>query len=234
MQPGNRVQVIIKDPSGHRLVADSLPDGKNRSIVNPGAPGDLAIAASGLLQVHYTLRNGDLHQGIVELKEDDTVSDALMRYLQESEQIAAFLTIECVTSPEGVAAIGGFVVQVTPEATHEGLSEMTSHLEGFDSLLTWLADDEPNPESLIAEILQGHEYALLANSLLQFGCTCSSERMVLGLSTLARSEIADLLREGEAVEINCDACGERYEVSTDQLAELLVARDTSDSGDLPN
>lgn len=233
IQPGYRVQVILKDPSGHRLVADSLPDGKNRSIVNPGMPEDREVAPSGLLQVHYTLRNGDLHQGIVELKAADTVSDAIMRYLQESEQITAFITIECVTSSDSVTALGGFVVQVTPEATHEGLREMTSRLEGFDSFSTWLADANPDPEALIADILGAHEYAILANSPLAFGCTCSNERMVLGLSTLARTEIAELLREGKAVETSCDACGERYEVSTEQLAELLVP-ESKDPGDLPN
>jgi molecular chaperone Hsp33 len=232
--PGNRVQIIIKDPSGHRLVADSLPDGKNRSIVNPGRPGDSRIAATGLLQVHYTLRSGELHQGIVALQENDTVSQAIMRYLQESEQIAAFVSIECVVSEDGLRAVGGFVVQVTPEATHEGLSEMTSYLETFDSLEPWLGQPKPDPEVLIAKILKSHEYAILAKSVLSFGCTCSMERMVLGLSTLARAEIAELLKEGKPVETSCDACGEQYEVSTEQLAELLGAGEASDSDDLPN
>lgn len=233
MQPGNRVQIIIKDPSGHRLVADSLPDGKNRSIVNPGAPNEGEMASTGLLQVHYTLRNGELHQGIVALQEDDTVSDAIMRYLQESEQIAAFVTIECLQAAGGLRAVGGFVVQVTPEATHEGLSDMTSYLETFDSA-SWLGTSDLDPEVLIGEILKGHEYAILANSKLSFGCTCSIERMVLGISTLARAEIADLLKEGKPVETSCDACGERYEISTEQLAEILGAGESSDSGNLPN
>ena len=58
--------------------------------------------------------------------------------------------------------------------------------------------------------------------------------MVLGISTLARAEIAELLKEGKPVETSCDACGERYEISTDQLAEILGAGESSDSGDLPN
>lgn len=234
MQPGNRVQIILKDPSGHRLVADSLPDGKNRSIVNPGTPGDTHLGHAGLLQVNYTLRNGDLHQGIVTLESDDAVSDSIMRYLQESEQIAAFVCIDCKAIASGPTAVGGFVVQVTPEATHEGLSEMTRHLEELESLPEWLAGEAPDPEALIAKLLVGQEYAILADSPLIFGCTCSTERMVLGLSTLARSEIAEFLQEGKAIETSCDACGRRYQISTEQLAELLGAGDASDPGSLPN
>jgi molecular chaperone Hsp33 len=184
----------------------------------------------GLLQVNYTLRNGDLHQGIVAMENDAAVSAAMMRYLQESEQIAAFVFIECEPG-ESVMAVGGFVVQVTPEATHEGLTEMTAHLEGLGSLAEWLADPEPDPLALIARLLDGQEYAVLADSPLAFGCTCSPERMMLGLSTLARSEIAELLAEGEAIETSCDACGQSYEISTDQLAELLA---TDSGSDLPN
>ncbi len=233
MQPGNRLQIIMKDPAGHRLVADSLPDGSNRSIVNPGAPNDRKVGETGLLQVHYTLRNGDLHQGIVALDANNTVSKAVMRYLQESEQIAAFIDILCLPSA-GHRPVGGFVVQVTPEATHEGLQAMTDHLDSFGALRTWLSEGDPDPEVLIAKILKGHEYAILANSPLHFGCTCSDERMILGLSTLARSELAELLKEGKPVETSCDACGERYEISMEQVAELLRAGEPKNLGDLPN
>lgn len=235
MQPGNRVQIILKDPTGHRLVADSLPDGKNRSIVNPGSPGDRDMGHAGLLQVNYTLRNGDLHQGIVALENDADVSAALMRYLQESEQIAAFVFIECETGESGQMAVGGFVVQVTPETTHEGLTEMTGHLEALDSLATWLAEELPDPLVLIAQLLDGQEYAILSDAPLLFGCTCSPERMMLGISTLARAEIAELLKSGEAIETSCDACGQTYEISTEELAKLLAEGGESGSGNsLPN
>lgn len=229
MQPGNRVQIILKDGKGHSVVADSLPDGHTRGIVNPG--GSQSKQASGLLQVNYTLRNGDLHQGIVGLDEDFEVSTALMRYLQESEQITVFVCIESLPGP--TPAVGGFVVQVTPETEREGLTAMTERLESFGSLASWLEGDNPDPRTLIADLLPDHEYAILSDSALSFGCTCSADRMLIGLSTLAKGEIAELLTDGKSIEVSCDACGARYDIGTDQVAGLLTPVPPPD-GELPN
>jgi len=219
MQPRNRVQVNFKDALGHSLVTDSLPEGSNRSIVNPGQETG-AEHRAGLFQVAYTLRNGELHQGIVSVDNDIDVSRAVMRYLQSSEQITAFVDIETATAEQGPPAVGGFVVQVTPEVTREGLEAMTRHLEAFEGLSAWLSG-EHDPATLIASLLVDHEYTILANSELFFGCTCSQERMLIGLSTLPTSEIGEILAEGHAIELDCNACGQKYNVTTDEIAQLL-------------
>ncbi|MCP4444414.1 MAG: Hsp33 family molecular chaperone HslO [Myxococcales bacterium] len=230
VQPTNRVQVIFKDSLGHRLVTDSLPEGSNRSIVDPGKE-TAAVSEEGIYQVAYTLRNGELHQGIVAVADDIDVSRAVMRYLQDSEQITAFVKISTQESCASSRAVGGFVVQVTPEVTREGLEAMTSHLETYTGMPGWLAG-EHHPALLIDELLRDHEYTILADSDLRFGCTCSQERMLIGLSTLPKSEIGEILAEGEGIELDCNACGQKYQVSTDELATLLLP--TSDPKTPPN
>lgn len=227
MQPGNRVQVIIKDPDGHRLVADALPNGENRGIVNPGSPDQKAELSEGinqgkgLMQVNYTLRNGDLHQGIVPLEKGSAVSHAIMHYLMQSEQITAVVCIESITTDDKLTAVGGYVVQMTPETTKEGLKEMLSHLLAFQDIGEWL-EQGADTEKLVSEILGERDYALLANSPLCFGCTCSTERMILGLSTLPSADIGELIASGD-IDVTCDACGQSYEITTDQLAEAFIA-----------
>lgn len=220
MQPGNRVQIILKTAKGDRLITDSLPDGKNRSIVNPGSDSE-SVPRDGIVQVAYTLRNGELHSGIVSIGDSLDVSEVLMRYLHDSEQITAFVCIDQDHSDH--LRVGGFVVQVTPETTHEGLEAMTKHLERFDGLGDWLNRAEAEPESLIADLLEGQDYELLADSPLCFGCTCSHERMLLGMSTLPKSDLAELLDEGKGIEVSCDACGQHYQITSDELAVLLGA-----------
>ncbi len=219
IQPTNRVQVIFKDSQGHRLVTDSLPEGTNRSIVDPG--DEAAEQGEGIFQVSVALRNGELHQGIVAVADDLDVSRAVMRYLQTSEQITAFVNIISSSEPK---AVGGFVLQVTPEVTREGLEAMTAHLEAFAGLSSWLAGAH-HPAELVQALLADHEYTLLADSDLCFGCTCSQERMLLGLATLPTVEIGEILAEGKGLELSCNACGQDYQVSTDELAVLLRERE---------
>ena len=220
VQPGNRVQVSFRDTHGHRLVTDALPDGNNRSIVDPGNESTPS-PKEGIFTVAYTLRNGELHQGIVAVADEIDVSRAVMHYLQASEQITAFVQIATRIEDDGSRTVGGFVVQVTPEVTHEGLAAMTTHLETFTGMPGWL-EGEHHPALLIDELLWGHEYTLLADSDLRFGCTCSQERMLIGLSTLPKSEIGEILAEGKGIELDCNACGQKYQVSTDELATLLI------------
>ena len=153
VQPTNRVQIIFRDSEGHRLVTDAMPEGSNRSIVDPGNES-VPTPQEGIFQVAYTLRNGELHQGIVAVADDIDVSRAVMRYLQASEQIAAFVQIETRIEDDGSRTVGGFVVQVTPEVTHEGLAAMTTHLETFTGMPGWLAG-EHHPALLVDELLWG-------------------------------------------------------------------------------
>src|SRR5687768_314676 len=50
-QPARRVQLLWRDRRGGTLVADALPDGDNRGLVNPGEDTDVLAAGDHLLQV---------------------------------------------------------------------------------------------------------------------------------------------------------------------------------------
>jgi molecular chaperone Hsp33 len=76
--PGRRVQILVRDRHGHVLVADALPDGTNRGIVNPGSESVNAPDGDTTLQVSYTMPNGALHQGLVAVPEGSDLSTALM------------------------------------------------------------------------------------------------------------------------------------------------------------
>jgi molecular chaperone Hsp33 len=148
-QPARRVQLVWRDRRGSVLVADSLPDGSTRGIVNPGKEQHQP-APEHILQVNYTLPNGSLHQGLVAIADDADLSTALMQYLQTSEQIVAMVALGATAeaapetaaaaaepaaeaAPEAAAAaaeapaarpvrqVGGYLVQVLPEVTREGL-----------------------------------------------------------------------------------------------------------------
>jgi len=229
IQPGNRVQVIFKDSKGNRLVTDSLPEGCSRSIVDQGLPE----GKDGIFQVSIALRNGELHQGIVSVADDLHVGRAVMQYLQSSEQITAFVHIASQWVGDQLR-VGGFVVQVTPEVQREGLEAMTSYLESLETnkmFEAWMREGR-DVSVLVKTLLEGHEYTELSNSTLCFGCTCSEERMLLGLSTLPKQEIGEILAEGKPLALSCNGCGENYQISTDAIATLLC--EESDPKTPPN
>jgi len=215
-QPARRVQLLWRDRRGGTLVADALPDGANRGIVNPGA--DAAVLAGGdhLLQVHYTLPNSAMHHGTVAIPAGEDMSSALMRYLHQSEQILSMTAVAALPGPGGVRAAGGYVVQLLPEATREAIDVMTDHVGNLPPLATLLDGPAPTAEGLIATLMGALEHEQLAASDLHFGCTCSEARVMTTILTLGDEEVEAMLG-GDPLEVRCDACGRMYRIGTDEL-----------------
>ncbi|HTE54104.1 MAG TPA: Hsp33 family molecular chaperone HslO [Kofleriaceae bacterium] len=229
-QPGRRVQILMRDQRGGVLVADAMPDGSNRGIVNPGAPAGTvpkvpSAVSDTTMQVSYTMQSGALHQGLVGVPAGGDLSNALMRYMQQSEQTLTVISVTALAAgTSGVAAAGGYVVQLLPEAERPALQAMTEHLDRLDRLQELLAGPITSSRELVSCLLSGFDHAELADSPLCFGCTCSEERVLGGLARLTPDERASLLDTDRALEVRCDACGRRYEIDPDQLRAYVVAR----------
>ncbi len=223
--PGRRVQILMRDRAGGVLVADAMPDGSNRGIVNPGAADAVIRPDAGTtMQVSYTMRNGALHQGLVDVPAGSDLSTALMRYMQQSEQTLSVISVIAVADgADGVAVAGGYVVQLLPEAERPALRAMTRHLDRLESLEHLLGGPVTSSRDLISHLLLGFEHDELADSPLCFGCTCSEERVLAGLARLAPEDVASLVDSESPLEVRCDACGRRYDIDPDDLRSFVVA-----------
>lgn len=215
-QPVRRVQMVWRDRRGRQLVADSLPDGSNRGLVNPGDSAAVDPGGDHLLQVNYTLPNGALHQGVVGVPDGDDMGTALMRYMKQSEQIVAMIAVAALPGPGGVRVAGGYVVQLLPEATPEVIAAMTEHLGNLEPITSLLEGRGRTAAELGQVVFAGFEHAELASSPLHFGCTCSEVRVMTSILTLPSTEIDSML-EGDPLEVRCDACGAAYVITPDAL-----------------
>jgi molecular chaperone Hsp33 len=222
------VQAILKSAQKGSLVADSHPDGTSRGLVNfgsgaaKGAAPEVSLGPGALLQVMRTLPSGSLHQGVVAVPEGGGISGALMAYMQDSEQVVSTIAVAALFDGDEVAAAGGYLVQLLPEVERGPLMVMTERLTDFKSLDELLRTSGGSPDALLDELLHGMPYALLEESRLGFACHCSQVRVVASLATLPRSDILDLVRGGEVLEIRCDYCGKEYTVSPIHLRALLT------------
>lgn len=232
-QPTRRVQLVWRDRRGGVMVADSLPDGTTRGIVNPGKEQN-AEAAEHVLQVNYTLPNGSLHQGVVAIGEDTDLANALMQYLQTSEQIVAMAAIGAVPNAAGgdgaVSRAGGYLVQVLPEATHEGLAQLTAKLGELAEIDVLVADAGTDPSKIIMRVLEGFPSAELANTPVAFGCTCSEARIIMGILSLGGEEVASM-EAGDPLEVRCDACGSKYVI---EPSSIRAMRELRERGEVPS
>ena len=225
MAPTLRVQCIVRLGEGAgQLVADSHPDGSTRGLVQPGPNGvqpDIRQTRA-TLEMMRTLPNSELHRGVVEVPEGGNLSDAFMRYMQLSEQIVSMIALGSVVEGDNPTA-GGYVVQVLPEAAEAetAMATMTRRLEDFVEIRERLQESDGSPSQLIEQIFEGMPFTWLQTSDIRFDCQCSELRVMTTLSVLPRSEVQELVDEGEPLSIGCDYCGTSYTIEIAQLQGLL-------------
>ena len=61
----------------------------------------------------------------------------------------------------------------------------------------------------------------LAESSVEYGCTCGPERAIGAVAALGEAELRDMLDKDEIVPVKCDYCTQTYEVSPDDVRRIL-------------
>lgn len=227
MAPDYRLQALWRSADHRtRLVADSYPDGGTRGLVmppskRPVSTPTITTAPGGTLEIVRTLYSGELHRGVVEVPEGGGISEALMTYLQSSEQVASMVSVACVLDGTRLVAAGGYLVQLLPEVGRGPLAIMAERLRDFTSIGELLVKTDAAPHPLLDELLYGMEFTRLTESPLRWKCRCDTVRVMSSLATLSKTDLAELVEAGKTIELSCDYCGQNYNVSPSQLVGLL-------------
>jgi molecular chaperone Hsp33 len=84
-----------------------------------------------------------------------------------------------------------------------------------------LTDPNFSPAWLLDVLLQGLPFTHLGHSEVRFDCWCSEVRVLSALATLNRTEIKQIVKADEVLDIACDYCGKPYRIVPSQLRGLL-------------
>lgn len=222
MSPGLRVQGILRGREQHgTIVVDSAPEGKTRALVQNPKGGPIVAGPGALLQMMRTLHNGSINQGVVEVPAGGGVTQAVMAYMTESEQVDTMLAVSTITDAAGeIVAAGGYLVQLLPEVGKGPLAVMTLRLEDFQDIDRFLTPDF-TPEFLRDELLYGMDFTPLDRSAVSPFCGCSESRLLSALATIDKQDLEEMVRDGKPLEIRCDYCTKDYVIAAQSLVGLL-------------
>nr|B8HMN5.1 RecName: Full=33 kDa chaperonin; AltName: Full=Heat shock protein 33 homolog; Short=HSP33 [Cyanothece sp. PCC 7425] len=233
-QPQARVNIRIKgDGPLEGLFVDAGCDGTVRGYVYnpaielpPNAKGKLdvggAVGSQGYLYVIRDLGYGYPYSSTVELVSGEIAED-ITHYLVTSEQTPSALVLGVFVTEAGVTAAGGVLIQVLPKAAQdealvEKLESRISALSGFTPLLQRGLSLSEIFEQLLGDM---GLTILPQRQLVRFHCRCSFDRMLGALKILGSDELQDMIDRDNGAEATCHFCGEVYQASSEQLAELI-------------
>ncbi|MGB3640633.1 MAG: Hsp33 family molecular chaperone HslO [Rivularia sp. (in: cyanobacteria)] len=230
----SRVNVRIKGdgPLGGILVDAGL-DGTVRGYVGnpsvelpPNRYGKLDVGGAvgkGFLYVVRDIGYGYPYSSTVELVSGE-VGEDIAHYLVTSEQTPSAIVLGVFVGAQGVTASGGLLVQVLPKAAREEalvetLESRVSALQGFTPLL----QAGKNLTEIFEDLLGDMGLHIFPESqMLRFNCGCSFDRMLGALKIFGETELQDMIAKDDGAEAKCEFCGEVYQATSDQLAQLIA------------
>lgn len=223
MAPQYRVQAVLKGAGGRgSLVVDAHPDGMTRGLVQlPEGVDELTFGTgSSLLMMRGGA--GRNYRSLTEPPDNGSVAEALMVYLQNSEQVISVTAVGAHGQGEEVEYCGGYVVQLLPGAARGPLMVMTERLAAMPPVSELLANVRGNADELLSELLHLMPHTKLGDSDVRHGCLCDERAVLASLATLSRDELLDLMKGDEVLEIRCDYCTADYAIPVAQLRGLVT------------
>lgn len=157
---------------------------------------------------------GKRYQGLVPL-EHDRLDACLETYFLRSEQIPTQIWLSA--SQTGSA---GFLIQKLPGHGDELSSEEWEHISILARSVT---DDEllnlPN-ETMLFRLFHQETVRIFDLQPVTYRCMCSRSRCESAIVSLGKTEIDDIIDEGNPVSMSCDFCGTEYQFSIEEIKEL--------------
>ena len=221
------LSVELKSAGPLRLLfAECTDQGRLRGLARWSDPLpetlDLAALPNAIMAITIGhAERGQRYQGLVDLKHPDLAS-ALESYFSQSEQLPARI----VLAADGEHAVGlmlqklpdeGGVDAVQDEDAWTRIQHLTATLGQAELLAT-------APEQLLYRLYHEESVRLFEPRPLNFGCSCTRERVEAVLRSLGRDEVEAALeaREGE-IEVICEFCAQRYTFDRIDAEHLLSA-----------
>ncbi|MCR9140805.1 MAG: Hsp33 family molecular chaperone HslO [bacterium] len=230
----------------HRIIAFADTDGAMRATTaRPTAvwDGDLwQGVGSGILRVNRWRDDQQSYSSAVEMR-DVGLGKNLQEFIARSDQIQTFLRLETSfeNSPQSngetgrgadgqgkvVRNVSGFMFQALPGAGADEIDEILNMI------------GERTPDEMITALLQpadeaggtfrpgtvaSHPVKILKNGSFHYHCDCNLEKVSKVLYLMGRESISDLAQENGCVEVFCEFCKKRYELSPAEVDELFLDR----------
>lgn len=191
-------------------------------ILPPNAKGKLDVSGAlglGILSVIKDMGLKDPYVGQVELKTGEIAED-LTYYFATSEQVPSAVGLGVLMNRDNtVRQAGGFIIQLMPFADEKMISALEQKLAAIPSVTT-LLDEGKTPEEMLEYLLGDFEVRILDTHPAAFVCNCEKARIEKALIAVGRSELDDMIKEGEPVEVKCRFCNKAYVFSIDELSAL--------------
>lgn len=175
---------------------------------------------TGILNVIKDMGLKEPYIGQCELQTGE-IGDDLTYYFAVSEQVPSSVGLGVLMEKNNtVRQAGGFIIQLMPFTSEEIVDRLEKKLAGMTSVTSML-DAGMTPEQLLDELLGEFGVEITDTVPVQYRCDCSKERIERALISIGKKDLQEMIDDGKPIEVGCQFCNKKYQVTVDELRELL-------------
>ncbi len=189
--------------------------------------GDLkALTGDARLTITLEPRDDqDRYQSIVELT-GTTLSEALMKYLQQSEQLDTYLWL----SADAQRAAGMMLQKLPSNEVHADVDAL-NRIINLASTLTYDELLKVEELHLIHRLFHEETVRVFDPQPVCFRCSCSRDRVSNMLRSLGITEVKSILAEQGHVHVACEFCNQKYNFDSVDVEELFATHTPAKSSE---
>ncbi len=230
LKGGQRIGLTIEGNGPlQRIQAEADAHGRIRATVKvplaglPPRDGRFDVAGAvghaGFLHVVKDLDLKEPYRGMVQLVSSEIAED-LAYYFTTSEQTPSSVALGVELGQQAeVAAAGGFLVQLMPNADEALADRLAERLAVLPPTTTMLRQGHP-PSAIASRLLEGFPYRELGTMPLSFVCSCSRQQTLKLLHTLGAEELDRIIEDLGEARVTCEYCKETYLVEMAALQDI--------------
>jgi molecular chaperone Hsp33 len=197
------------------LLGQCTHTGSVRGVVRTTHSPGSSLVEQGVLSINLEPESqGVPYQGIVSMPAGGLVP-ALERYFLQSEQLETRFWLvadsrEC----------NGLMLQRLPGEAKD--VDGWNRLQHVAASITNGELQACEPEELLGKLFPQDNIRLFSAKQVQFGCSCSPQKVCGVLHSLGQEDVLKLIEERGKVEVRCEYCGKNYEFDPVDIAALFV------------
>lgn len=206
---GGTVKGYVEDPS---IELPPLPGSKLDVSMAVGKKGELTVIKDLMLKEPYI---GKCRLVSGEIAED------FAEYFAKSEQQPSLVYLGVRINPQTglVLSAGGLLIQALPHCPDEVIDELQQRTASISKLSEMLETSELS--AALETLFKDMGFKASGESVPEFKCDCSWERLEKVLISMGREELTDMIKTDHSAEATCHFCNTVYRFSEDELKTLL-------------
>jgi len=121
----------------------------------------------------------------------------------------------------------GLLLQKMPDMNRreQAAGEEWNYWEHLNLLANTITDAELltlAPITILHRLFHEEDIRLFKKKEINFGCTCTKDKMLQVLVTMGKDEVDDILKNHHVVDVTCDFCNNHYAFTAQEAATVFL------------